>query len=103
MSEFAAWRGEAQARWSLDGERSGGAHVPATEPLRALRKLRRQIPKAIRPRRTRMYRLCWEAVYLYNQHDMWVTRPIDWLHPQSCLTVDGVPVMLEISIRIHHR
>jgi hypothetical protein len=103
MSEFATWRAEAQARWSLDGERSGAACVSATEPLRALRRLRRRIPKPIRPPRTRMYRLCWEAVYLCDQHGIWVTRTIDWLHSEATFTVDGVPVTLEISIRIDDR
>lgn len=100
VSDFSAWRGEARANWRLGRDSRGSAHVPPMEPLRALRRLRRQLPKAIRPRRTRLYRLCWDAVWLHG-HNAWFTRDVEWLHPEHRLTVDGVPVLLEVSIRIH--
>jgi hypothetical protein len=99
MSEFSAWRGDAQAGWSLGPGRSGSAHVQANDPLRALYKLRRRIPKPIRPSRKLMHELCWEAAYVNNMHGIWVSRPIKWLHREHHLSVDGTPVTLEVSVR----
>jgi hypothetical protein len=100
VSEFSAWRGEAQACWSLSPERFGEVDVQANDPLRALYKLRRRIPKAIRPSRHRMYELCWEAAYVSTTHDIWVTRPIEWLHREHRITVAGKRVTLEVSVRV---
>jgi hypothetical protein len=100
VSEFSAWRGQAHACWVLSPERTGEAQAEANDPLRALYKLRRRIPKPIRPSRRRMYQLCWEAVYVNHEHDIWVTRTIDWLHREHRITLDGEAVILEVSIRI---
>jgi hypothetical protein len=47
-----------------------------------------------------MYQLCWEAVYVNDTHGVWVTRKVDWLHREQHLSVNGVPVTLEVSVRV---
>jgi hypothetical protein len=37
--------------------------------------------------------------YLNDEHDIWVTRTIEWLH-RDRITLGGHAVMLKISIRI---
>jgi hypothetical protein len=97
---FSAWKAEAQARWRLGAGTDGSTHVSPTKSLRALRRLRRRLPRSIRPRRRRLKQLCWEAVLLH-EHGTWVTRDVNWLlQPEHNLSVEQVPVMLEVSIRI---
>jgi hypothetical protein len=74
--------------------------VQSCDPLRALYKLRRRIPTPIRPSRGRMYRLCWEAVYVQDQHGIWVSRTIDCSSPSDGSASAQASVTLQIAIRI---
>jgi hypothetical protein len=89
MSAFSAWRGEAHARWTV-GHNYGECQAACADPLRALNRLRRRLPRSVGPRRLRLYQLCWDAVRLHTHGD-WITRDQSWLYPGRAPTVDQIP------------